>query len=323
MATESATVAPPSSILGRFSLPFLRRKQAAGDGGAAKSQSPKPRRRFRIGKARWIALLMLVGFIVLRFDDPAFLQSLRLKVFDIYQQIKPRPLMDNSPVVIVDLDDASLDEIGQWPWPRNIIAQMVANLFNAGVGAVGFDVIFSEPDRMNPNTVVNSLVGIDDETRERLKALPSNDAIFGDVIRQARRVVVGQSVINTPKEYPGRQPLPTRVGERATKGAPQVRQWIAPVQGLLRNVPELEGPAAGHGLLNIDPEVDGIVRRVPSFYNFNDRLYPTLSIELMRIAMGRTGVTVLGDETGVKDISIAPNAKVNTDKRGIDRKSVV
>ena len=311
MAEGAESIALPSWLFGRFSLPFLRR------GKGAKNQSPRMRRRFRVGKARWIALLMLAGFVFFRFSDPTLLQSLRLKVFDIYQQVKPRPLMENSPVVIVDLDDASLEEIGQWPWPRNVIAQMVANLFNNGVGAVGFDVIFSEPDRMNPASIINSLVGLDEETKERLKGLPSNDAIFGDAIRQARRVVVGQSVLNSSKEYPGRQPLPTRVGERATKGAPPVRHWVAPVEGLLRNVVELEAHAGGHGLLNIDPEVDGIVRRVPAFYQYRERLYPTLSIELMRVALGRTGVTVLGDEAGIKDISIAPNAKVNTDKRGM------
>ena len=133
MAEGAESIALPSWLFGRFSLPFLRR------GKGAKNQSPRMRRRFRVGKARWIALLMLAGFVFFRFSDPTLLQSLRLKVFDIYQQVKPRPLMENSPVVIVDLDDASLEEIGQWPWPRNVIAQMVANLFNNGVGAAYID----------------------------------------------------------------------------------------------------------------------------------------------------------------------------------------
>lgn len=315
--TAAAAAAPSSGIFGRFSLPWRRAKGGGSAEAKAQERAKKPKRRFRVGKARWIALLMLVGFVWLRFEDPDFLQNLRLKVFDIYQNVKPRPLMDNSPVIIVDLDDASLEEIGQWPWPRNVIAQMVANLFNAGVNTVGFDVIFSEPDRMNPGNVVKSLVGLDDEIRERLEKLPSNDAIFGDVIRQARKVVVGQSVINAEKSYPDRKPLPTRVTERAKKGAPQPNHWVKPAQGLLRNVEAIETPAAGHGLLNIDPEVDGIVRRVPAFYKYNDRLYPALSIELMRVAMGRPSVVTLGDEAGILDVGIAQNAKVNTDKRGI------
>ncbi|MCD6074011.1 MAG: adenylate/guanylate cyclase protein, partial [Rhodospirillales bacterium] len=178
-----------SGIFGRFSLPWRRANTGLSPEAKAQQKIKKPRRRFRVGKARWIALLMLAGFVWLRFEDPAFMQNLRLKVFDIYQQIKPRPLMDNSPVVIIDLDDASLDAIGQWPWPRNIIAQMVANLFNTGVNTVGFDVIFSEPDRMNPSSIVNSVVGLDDEMKAKLEKLPSNDTIFGDVIRQARKVV--------------------------------------------------------------------------------------------------------------------------------------
>jgi len=315
--TGAATLAPSRGILGRFSLPFWRRGAGLSPEAKAQAKIKKPRRRFRIGKARWIALLMLAAFVWVRFEDPGFLQNLRLKVFDIYQQIKPRPLMDNSPVAIIDLDDASLEEVGQWPWPRNVIAQMVANLFNMGVGVVGFDVIFAEPDRMNPSSIVKSVVGLDDEMKAKLEKLPSNDAIFGDVIRQARRVVVGQSVINAKREYEGRPPLPSRIAERAKKGAPQPRDWLPPQDGLLRNVEPLETPAGGHGLLNIDPELDGVVRRVPAFYKYNNRLYPTLSIELMRVAMGRPGVTVLGDDSGIQDVSIAPGAKVNTDKTGI------
>ncbi len=318
MSTTGATaVAPSPGVFGRFSLPWRRKDLGLSPEAKAQAKTRKPRRRFRVGKARWIALLMLAAFVWLRYDDPAFLQNFRLKVFDAYQNIKPRPLMDNSPVVIIDLDDASLDAIGQWPWPRNIIAQMIANLFNMGITTVGFDVIFSEPDRMNPSSIVNSVVGLDDEMKAKLEKLPSNDAIFGDVIRQARKVVIGQSVINTPKDYSTRKPLPSFAFERQEKGAPPVRRWVKPVQGLLRNVPELEASAAGFGLLNTDPENDGIVRRVPSVYAYNDKLYPSFSIELMRVALGRTGVTVLGDIAGIKDVAIAPNVRPQTDKNGI------
>ena len=318
MSDTAATAAAPSSgIFGRFSLPWGRKNVGLSPEAKAQAKTRKPKRRFRIGKARWIALLLLAIFVWARKEDPEFLQNARLKVFDIYQNIKPRPLMDNSPVIIVDLDDASLEQVGQWPWPRNVIAQMIANLFNMGVSTVGFDVIFSEPDRMNPSSIVNSVVGLDDDMKAKLEKLPSNDAIFGDVIRQARKVVIGQSVINTAKDYSSRKPLASFVAERAEKGAPQPRRWIKQVEGLLRNVPELEASAAGFGLLNTDPENDGIVRRVPSVYSYGDKLYPALSLELMRVALGRPGVTILGDEAGIKDIAIAPNVRPKADKNGI------
>ena len=122
---------------------------------------------------------------MVRVWDPGPLQTVRVKTFDFFQQLEPREIMKNSPVVIIDLDEASLKEIGQWPWPRNQIAQMVANLFRMGVSVVWFDVIFAEPDRMNSDSVVKSLVGLDQETKNKLLTLPSNDAIFADLIKRA------------------------------------------------------------------------------------------------------------------------------------------
>ena len=121
-----------------------------------------------VGKARWIALAILIAFMVVRAVDPGPLQTVRVKTFDLFQQLEPREIMPDSPVVIVDLDEASLKEVGQWPWPRNLLAQMTLNLFKMGVRVVGFDVIFAEPDRMNSQSVVESLSGLDEETKKKI-----------------------------------------------------------------------------------------------------------------------------------------------------------
>ena len=178
------------------------------------SKSKKKRRRFSIGKARWIALGLLTAFLFVRVWDPGPLQTVRVKTFDFFQQLEPREIMQDSPVVIIDLDEASLKEVGQWPWPRNQIAQMVANLFRMGVSVVGFDIIFAEPDRMNSQSVVKSLVGLDQETKSKILKIPSNDAIFADLIKRAGKVVVGQSVLPFERKYEDRKRLKSRVFER-------------------------------------------------------------------------------------------------------------
>jgi adenylate cyclase len=129
----------------------------------------------KVGKARWIALAVLVGFIAIRAIDPLPLQTVRVKTFDLFQQLEPREIIPDSPVVIIDLDEASLKEVGQWPWPRNLLAKMTLNLFKMGVRVVGFDVIFAEPDRMNSESVVTSLNGLDEETKKKILKLPSNN----------------------------------------------------------------------------------------------------------------------------------------------------
>jgi adenylate cyclase len=94
--------------------------------------------------------------------------------------------------VIVDIDDASIKELGQWPWPRTMLADLIARLHEIGAVVVGFDIIFPEPDRMSPAVAAGTFCGLDAETRERLSNLPNNDIVLADAIR-AGRVVVSRS----------------------------------------------------------------------------------------------------------------------------------
>jgi len=283
---------------------------------ATDQPKPKKERRFKVGKARWIALVILAAFMLVRNWDPGALELLRLKTFDFYQQIKPRQVLDNSPVIIIDLDEESLQEIGQWPWPRNIVAQMVQNLFQMGVGVVGFDIVFAEADRMSGKNVAANLLGLDDATKEKLKTLPSNDVIFGKLIKAARRVVVGQAGVKDERVFEGRKPLRSRIFELQIKGAPKPQSWAPIFPGLLRNVKELEQFAGGHGILSLVPEPDGIVRRVPAFFRNGKRLYPTLSVEIMRLATGRPSVKAKGGLAGIIDVTISPRRRL-TVPRGI------
>jgi adenylate cyclase len=103
----------------------------------------------QFGIARAVCILLLFALVPLRIADPLPIEELRLRTFDLFQVLRPRE-QKVRPVVIVDIDEASLREIGQWPWPRTVIADLVTRLRAAGAVAVGFDVIFAEPDRMSP-----------------------------------------------------------------------------------------------------------------------------------------------------------------------------
>ena len=101
-----------------------------------------------------VPLVILFLVVALRaFDPGAVLEDMRLKVFDYYQRFQPRAY-EPVPVRVIDLDDESLEKIGQWPWPRTLLAGLVANLTNAGAKTVTFDIVFSEPDRTSPQQVV-------------------------------------------------------------------------------------------------------------------------------------------------------------------------
>ena len=147
----------------------------------------------RFGMARAIALVLLVDLLLLRIWDPLPIEALRLRTFDLYQLIAPR-VASQRPVVIVDIDEASLKALGQWPWPRTIVADLVTRATQMGALVIAFDVVFAEPDRSSPAEAVDSFRGLDDETRAKLKALPSNDTIFAAAIGRSR-VVLGQTAL--------------------------------------------------------------------------------------------------------------------------------
>ncbi|MEK7245399.1 MAG: CHASE2 domain-containing protein, partial [Pseudomonadota bacterium] len=141
-----------------------------------------------------LGFALLAAVVVTYHINPYPVQYLQLKTFDYYQQLKPRPIPppEQQPVVIIDLDELSLAEVGQWPWPRKILAQLVQNATQMGAAQVAFDVVFAEPDRMNPSSIIAALDGLDDETRKRLEQLKGGDALFAEAIKKSR-VVLGQA----------------------------------------------------------------------------------------------------------------------------------
>src|SRR5580704_12681421 len=96
------------------------------------------------GLARAVCVVLLFALVPLRIIDPRPLEEVRLRTFDLFQVLRPREQVSR-PVVIVDIDEPSLRELGQWPWPRTLLADLVTRLTEAGAAAIGFDVIFAEP----------------------------------------------------------------------------------------------------------------------------------------------------------------------------------
>ena len=106
------------------------------------------------------SLLVVSGLTFIRWVDPAALRELRNTAFDQYQRLVPREYVP-VPVRIVDVDEASLRELGQWPWPRDRLAELLARLGELGAAVVVFDILFSEPDRLSPRTVLQNVSAID------------------------------------------------------------------------------------------------------------------------------------------------------------------
>jgi adenylate cyclase len=263
----------------------------------------------RFGYARLICLALLVGFAALRIADPAPIEEIRLRTFDAFQRIDPRKKTIR-PVTIVDIDEKSMEKLGQWPWPRTRIAELVTELTRLGAVVIAFDAVFSEPDRLNPAVAADTFPNLDEETRAKLRALPSNDQIFADAIRKSR-VVLGESGL--PEEIAALDKTLPVTGLAMLGEEPQ--RFMFEFPGLLRNVPVLEHAAAGRGLFTIRPERDGIVRRVPMIMQAQGQIMPSLTFEMLRVATGSGTILIKAEAAGIKSVGIK-GIQIPTDHNG-------
>jgi adenylate cyclase len=263
----------------------------------------------RFGKARAFCVVLLLVLAALRVADPPAIEELRLRMFDTYQVIEPR-VKTAKPVTIVDIDEKSLAKYGQWPWPRTRIADLVTRLAQLGAVVTAFDIVFPEPDRLNPALVADSFAGLDEETRARLKALPSNDQVLADAIKRSR-VVLGESGLPyVIGEFDTSLPL---TGLAMLGGDPL--PYMLRFPGLIRNVEVLEKAATGRGLFTISQERDGIVRRVPVMMQAQGAVMPSLSFEMLRAVTGTDTILIKSDRAGIRSIAVK-GLDIPTDSEG-------
>jgi adenylate cyclase len=263
----------------------------------------------KFGYARLVCLALLVGVAALRIADFAPIEELRVRTFDTFQRLDPR-VKTARPVTIVDIDEKSLTKLGQWPWPRTRIADLVTNLTKLGAVVIAFDVIFSEPDRLNPDAAAETFRDLDEDAKAKLRALPSNDQVFADAMRHSR-VVLGESGLSEViAELDKTIPV---TGMAMLGGDPQ--RFMFDFPGLLRNTHVLESAAGGHGLLTINPERDGIIRRVPMIMLAQGQTMPSLSFEILRLATGTDTIFIKSDVAGIKSVAVK-GFEVPTDRNG-------
>ncbi len=233
------------------------------------------RRRLMRGRGRWLGIVVSVvcaaGILL---PDPGPLPPLRLWAFDAYQARLPRtPDPDNAPAIIVEIDDQSLQRIGQWPWPRDFVAKLIDRIAERRPAAIGVDILFTEPDRSSPDKIAETLSRRDRALAARLSALRPNDDILAEAIRDAR-AVIGVAGVDTAIAK-GEPFTPARI-----RGAPPP---LPHYPGGLRSLPTIDHAAPGHGVLNADPE-RGIVRKIPLAAVLGNEPMLTLALECFRIA---------------------------------------
>jgi len=273
-------------------------------------------------RARLTYLLLVValigGALFLRYKDPFFVRALRLIAFDHFQRLDPPKYDPELPVRIVDIDEASLAKIGQWPWPRTTVRDLLAGLAAKGAAVVAFDVLFAEPDRTSLEAIVKQLPASEAAAvTAAMAGRPSNDQQFADEIKKTPTVlsiVLGQGTATT---------LPAKAG--FVFGGDDPGPFLQTYDIATPNLPPFEAAAHGIGAFNWVADRDQIVRRVSLMFRLNDAFVPSLAAEALRIAQGAStyllkasnasGETAFGQSTGLNHIRIG-DIIVPTDSAG-------
>jgi adenylate cyclase len=265
-----------------------------------------------------LVVALIGGAVFLRYEDPFFVRALRLIAFDHFQRLDPPKYDPDLPVRIVDIDEASLAKIGQWPWPRTTVRDLLAELAAKGAAVVAFDVLFAEPDRTSLEAIVKQLPASEAAAVTAAMAeRPSNDQQFADEIRKTPTVlsiVLGQGTATT---------LPAKAG--FVFGGDDPRPFLQEFDVATPNLPPFEDAAHGIGAFNWVADRDQIVRRVSLMFRLNDAFVPSLAAEALRVAQGAStyllkasnasGETAFGQSTGLNHIRIG-DIIVPTDSGG-------
>ena len=223
------------------------------------------------------AFITLVVLTYIGLQDPGFKEILRLKSFDYVlgnEEVTP-----SKDITIITIDEQAIEKYGQWPWPRNVLADLIVNLRQSQTGIIAMPILFSEQDRFGHDEKFCITLG------------------YGTVIAQTGTVQKRTS-----------NPVPRGV---AKIGNPLdfLYEW----PGMVGPLPELADCTQGVGTINTAPEIDGVTRRVPLLMKIGEEVYPNMAIEIIRTAVGDPSYQVKADQTGVIAMRVPAYATINTD----------
>ncbi|MEX6507572.1 CHASE2 domain-containing protein [Jiella sp. M17.18] len=227
----------------------------------------------------WTVGLMTlgIGLSISSFSPTTILDRLTVLVFDGYQRVLPRQ-ESGAPVVVVDIDEASIAQLGQWPWPRTVLARMVDRLGELGAANIAFDMVFPEPDRTSLKQVVEELrrSGTEIEVPEAATRI-DNDQVLAEAFSR-NSVTAGIAISNETSGTLG----PPKAGFSFAGADP--KSFLPTYRGGVTNLAPLSEAATGIGFFSFPPGRDGIVRAIPIISSAQGNLYPSLAAEALRVA---------------------------------------
>jgi len=254
--------------------------------------------------------IILLFLILVRIQNPEFVKSISNISFDSYQKIFQYNDKQDE-IVIVDIDEPSLVKFGQFPWSRNIFSKILDNINQQNPKSIGFDIFFSEKDKQSPEEIIKTYSIEDIDIKNALQSIKGHDEKFQKTLKETKSVLaVFGSLIATKGTF-------DRKGKARifAKGG-NVKNYLYNYQYSLGSIPILEKNSKGLGSINYITQSDAVVRSLPLLMVFNEKLFPTFGLEMIRVGEKKRGIITYLNDNGIKNISIKP-FEFKTDKNSL------
>ena len=261
------------------------------------------------GPGRAAALALVAGALALRIVDPGLVTELRVRGFDSAERIWPRA-SSSARVAIVDIDEKSLAQYGQWPWPRHLVAELVRRIAQGHPLVVGIDTVFSERDRLSPTEIARELSGLPPALADALAQLPLGDRDLAEAMAAVPTVLA----LAPTREENARSSGPISPAPvRQAGGDPT--PFLKSYKSLVQSQPDLRAAALAAGAIAVEPDADGVVRRLALAVAYRRTIVPSFALEVVRIGGGEPAIVIDTGPLGIERIRIG-DTTIPTDRRG-------
>ena len=254
-------------------------------------------------------LVILILLVSLKINNPSFVKSISYLSFDLYQKIFTLNKND-SDVIIIDIDEKSLGKFGQFPWSRSVFASILEKVNKDQPKAVGFDIFFTEKDKQSPDEIIKSYNLIPTDVTE-LQKIKGHDEIFGEQLKKTKSVT---AVLGSP--VPSYSSYDRKAKARFLSKGGDPKEFTYSYTYSIGSLEQLENNVKGLGSISFLDQTDGIIRSLPLIVKFNNEVYPTMGLEMVRVGNNQKNIYIEMSDIGVNRISARPY-KISSDPNGI------
>ena len=245
--------------------------------------------------------------VIIKLINPPIIKKISFVNHDFYQKMFNRGEVKS--VTIVDIDEKSLAKIGQFPWRRDIYSKILDNLNQHNPSVIAFDIVFSEEDKQNPKDLLLQLQKESDEFLD-VKVTNTNQ-VFIDSLKRSKVVL---PVIGEPNDNFIENNSEPKL--RLIVKGDDPKNFIYRYKNKITSLENLNSAAKGIGSISLLPNIDGIIRNVPILYNIDNKIWPSLALEAVRVATGQKNLLVQSDKNGIQLIKTRKNI-IPSDQNGV------